>query len=215
MRLISDSELKRIPIRDNKEKLVLANSFSAGIIFKPAMYLKNAGPNVCRLSKLIRQNVAQRLKSAKSYLPRGYKLCLRCGYRSLALQRKIYRQFLSNLKTKHPHWSSDKLCHETSKFIAPPDIIPPHSTGGAIDLTIINKTGRCLNMGTRLGSLNIKSYTSYKSIGRAAKNNRRLLIRIMSKAGFVNYPTEWWHWSYGDRYWAAVREKKYSIYKGL
>jgi zinc D-Ala-D-Ala dipeptidase len=18
----------------------------------------------------------------------------------------------------------------------------------------------------------------------------------------VNYPTEWWHWSYGDRYWA-------------
>jgi D-alanyl-D-alanine dipeptidase len=18
----------------------------------------------------------------------------------------------------------------------------------------------------------------------------------------VNYPTEWWHWSFGDRYWA-------------
>jgi hypothetical protein len=22
--------------------------------------------------------------------------------------------------------------------------------------------------------------------------------------GFVNYPTEWWHWSYGDRYWALA-----------
>ena len=20
----------------------------------------------------------------------------------------------------------------------------------------------------------------------------------------MNYPTEWWHWSYGDRYWALV-----------
>jgi D-alanyl-D-alanine dipeptidase len=20
----------------------------------------------------------------------------------------------------------------------------------------------------------------------------------------VNYPTEWWHWSHGDRYWAFV-----------
>ena len=23
-------------------------------------------------------------------------------------------------------------------------------------------------------------------------------------AGMVNYPTEWWHWSYGDRYWALI-----------
>jgi D-alanyl-D-alanine dipeptidase len=26
----------------------------------------------------------------------------------------------------------------------------------------------------------------------------------MEGAGFVNYPTEWWHWSYGDRYWTFV-----------
>jgi D-alanyl-D-alanine dipeptidase len=26
----------------------------------------------------------------------------------------------------------------------------------------------------------------------------------LSGAGLVNYPTEWWHWSYGDRYWALV-----------
>ena len=24
----------------------------------------------------------------------------------------------------------------------------------------------------------------------------------MEKAGFINYPAEWWHWSYGDCYWA-------------
>ena len=37
----------------------------------------------------------------------------------------------------------------------------------------------------------------------------------MKKAGFVNYPPEWWHWSYGDRYWAAALNKKFAIYKGI
>ena len=27
---------------------------------------------------------------------------------------------------------------------------------------------------------------------------------VLSAAGLVNYPTEWWHWSYGDRYWALA-----------
>jgi D-alanyl-D-alanine dipeptidase len=26
----------------------------------------------------------------------------------------------------------------------------------------------------------------------------------MCGAGFVNYPPEWWHWSYGDKYWAFI-----------
>ena len=42
-------------------------------------------------------------------------------------------------------------------------------------------------------------------------NRRELLINIMTKVGFVNYPLEWWHWSYGDRYWAAVNKTE-SIY---
>ncbi|MEU3710149.1 M15 family metallopeptidase [Streptomyces catenulae] len=34
----------------------------------------------------------------------------------------------------------------------------------------------------------------------AARAHRRLLACALRGAGFVNYPTEWWHWSYGDRY---------------
>ena len=29
-----------------------------------------------------------------------------------------------------------------------------------------------------------------------------MLGEALTSAGMVNYPTEWWHWSYGDRYWA-------------
>ena len=29
-------------------------------------------------------------------------------------------------------------------------------------------------------------------------------FRAMHGAGFVNYPHEWWHWSYGDRFWGCM-----------
>ena len=37
-----------------------------------------------------------------------------------------------------------------------------------------------------------------------ARANRARLAACLGAVGFVNYPTEWWHWSYGDRYWAFV-----------
>jgi D-alanyl-D-alanine dipeptidase len=47
-------------------------------------------------------------------------------------------------------------------------------------------------------------FTAAADIPRAARANRDLLISAMTTAGFVNYETEWWHWSYGDRYWAYL-----------
>ena len=46
----------------------------------------------------------------------------------------------------------------------------------------------------------------------AILHNRRFLYRIMTEAGFANYPEEWWHWSYGDNMWAANKQKSYAIY---
>lgn len=34
----------------------------------------------------------------------------------------------------------------------------------------------------------------------------------MTSAAFVNYPSEWWHWSYGDKYWAAMLNRPYALY---
>ena len=48
----------------------------------------------------------------------------------------------------HSDWSKEKIREETSKIVAPIDIVPPHSTGGTIDLTIIRSNGNQLKMGT-------------------------------------------------------------------
>lgn len=45
-------------------------------------------------------------------------------------------------------------------------------------------------------------FTAATTISAAARRNRELLGAALSGAGLVNYPTEWWHWSYGERYWA-------------
>ena len=32
------------------------------------------------------------------------------------------------------------------------------------------------------------------------------------ECGTMNYPTEWWHWSYGDRYWALLTGAPAALY---
>lgn len=39
-----------------------------------------------------------------------------------------------------------------------------------------------------------------------------MLGEALSAAGLVNYPTEWWHWSYGDRYWALQTGAPAALY---
>lgn len=215
MKLIPDEELVRIPIKDSGEKLVNVKDVCPKIMIRLGAYIRKEGEKFCNLACFVRENVAKRLAIAQSYLPKGYKLMLRCGYRPFSLQKKRYYWMYNRLKKQHPDWAPSKLRNETSKCVAPPDIVPPHSTGGAVDISIIGPDNKQLDMGERLGYFTEKTYTDSSKISSTAKKNRKLLIKVMTKAGFVNYPTEWWHWSFGDRYWAGVLKKKYSIYNGI
>jgi D-alanyl-D-alanine dipeptidase len=91
------------------------------------------------------------------------------------------------------------------RLLAAPDIAP-HSAGAAVGLTLAASDGAELDMGTRVNANPEESggacFTGAHSISAQARANRDLLGRALAAAGFVNYPTEWWHWSYDDRYWA-------------
>jgi hypothetical protein len=39
-----------------------------------------------------------------------------------------------------------------------------------------------------------------------------ILLESMESTGFVNYPSEWWHFSYGDRYGAQDKGEPAAIY---
>jgi len=47
---------------------------------------------------------------------------------------------------------------------------------------------------------------------RKIQRNREMMRKVLSFVGLINYPTEYWHWSYGDRYWAHQTAQLQAIY---
>lgn len=71
-----------------------------------------------------------------------------------------------------------------------------HNVGVAVDLTLVDRaSGDELEMGTAYDTFTEAAHTANAS-GLAARN-RQKLVEAMTRAGFVNYPREWWHFSYG------------------
>jgi D-alanyl-D-alanine dipeptidase len=206
--------VKNIPVFERGEKLVNLKNYSKNIIISldPEIRKEEGLPeDVC----YVRKGVAKRLLKAQRLLPKGYRLKIYDGYRTLSTQRKLFVSHYKMLRKKHPNLDNRIIKEMTEKFIASAFKYPPHATGGAVDVTIVGPDNKELDMGTNINETRKESYTNSKKISKEARMNRRLLVRVMRKAGFVNYYAEWWHWSYGDRYWAAVSKKKRAIYGTL
>jgi D-alanyl-D-alanine dipeptidase len=62
---------------------------------------------------------------------------------------------------------------------------------------------------------NVYCRTDSEMISAEAKKNRKLMGDALAKVGFVNYPTEYWHWSYGDRYWAYQTQQQFALYNSV
>jgi D-alanyl-D-alanine dipeptidase len=81
---------------------------------------------------------------------------------------------------------------------------------------LCTEDGQELDLGTRVNAdpeeSNGACYTDHPSVSEDARRNRAVLAAALSTAGFINYPAEWWHWSYGDRYWAMVAGAPTALY---
>jgi D-alanyl-D-alanine dipeptidase len=86
--------------------------------------------------------------------------------------------------------------------VAPPDIAP-QPTGAAVVVTLCTTAGDELDLGTPVHAIAPPDSVDVADLGPDALANRRVLVIALSMAGLVNYPPLWWHWSYGDRYWAT------------
>lgn len=183
----------------------------------PIMGMENAETDC-----LVRREVYQKLIEAHSYLPEGYKLRIWDAWRPFALQRELYEKY-SEMIIQTFELSEENDEHKEMiirKFVSEPvedrDIPPVHTTGGAVDVTIIDYMGNELEMGTAFDAFTDKTKTSYfeNEKDEVVKKNRRLLYSIMTRAGFTNLPSEWWHFDYGDRFWAHYNDLP-SIYRGV
>nr|MBQ8251870.1 M15 family metallopeptidase [Lachnospiraceae bacterium] len=173
-------------------------------------------------SCLVRREVYDRLKQAAQKLPQGYKFRLWDGWRPFALQKELYDVYATKIIRDFELADATKAQKNSviRKFVSEPvsdkEIAPVHTTGGAVDLTILDAQGRELDMGTKFDEFSDRTHTAYYESERniEVRQNRRLLYHIMTEAGFTNLPSEWWHYDYGNRFWAFYK-KCPALYQGV
>jgi len=171
----------------------------------------------------IRMTVYEKLLTAQEHLPDRFRFCLYEGYRSLTLQSQLFDQRFQIIQQQYPDWTHDDVFQESVKLVCPVLNLdgslnmPPHTTGGAIDIYLVDQHGAILDMGIRAadwmqdldGSL---SQTISSAISETARCHRAIMSQVLEDAGFVNYPGEYWHWSFGDKYWAYRYKKPFALY---
>lgn len=155
---------------------------------------------------LVRATVAERLATADADLPRGVHLLVVEGLRPMSSQVAIYDAYRRLLSTQQPLLGPDEIDVLASRFVAPPSMAP-HVSGAAVDLTLVGPEGP-LDLGTPIDATPEESdgacFFDSPRVSASARRHRDLLAAVLGGVGLVNYPTEWWHWSFGDRYWAHV-----------
>ena len=168
-----------------------------------------------------RKTVADMLLKAQSYLEDGYKFVIFDAYRPICVQRRLWNFYRQDGKNKNPDLSDSEIDFKTSFFVSKPsyDVKHPslHNTGGAVDLTIQGTDGKWLNMGTKFHDFSDKAWTNHfeeYEEDEEVRNNRRMLYNAMIKAGFTNLPSEWWHYDFGDKFWAYFTGND-AIYEGV
>lgn len=160
----------------------------------------------------VRTEVAERLERAADALgSRGCGLLVWDGWRPPDLQAELYEEYRRTIAAERG-LAGAELDRVVGEFVNPPDVEdppPPHSTGGAVDLTLYDAAGGApLDMGGDFDELTDRTHPDFyerdelTAEERVYRDRRRLLHEAMTDAGFVRFPTEWWHFEFGTAFWA-------------
>jgi zinc D-Ala-D-Ala dipeptidase len=150
----------------------------------------------------MRDEVAQRLSKAQGYLKSinpDYSLLIMDAARPRGVSQRMHHKMKGT---------------KFEKYVANPQKGSMHNYGVAVDVTIVDKNGKEIDMGfTPFYKNDIQIYLSYASmkafgLGKIQKKNRELLKGIMKKAGFTPLSYEWWHF---DGLEKNAARKKYHI----
>lgn len=126
----------------------------------------------------LRLKTVQALISAnKVFMKKGFQIKIFDCYRPLDIQKRMWK-IVSN-----------------PEYVADPAKGSIHNRGGAVDITLVDKTGKELDMGTRFDFFGIEASHSFKKLSQKVKNNRMLLKKNMTQNNFNALNSEWWHYN--------------------
>jgi zinc D-Ala-D-Ala dipeptidase len=213
----------RIPIVECGEPLVPI-PLDLFAIEQPHPYEKLAAPYGDKSPHYLRQGVIDRLLAAQNHLQRyhpGWRIKIFDAYRPIAVQQFMVEYTFAQLLSNRG-WRAEDLTPEQQQAIEAevyrfwavpsdnPMMPPPHSTGAAVDVTLVDAAGAAIDMGSAIDEISPRSHPDY-FVEESTKGdltsqtfhyNRQLLQTVMLRVGFRQHLNEWWHFSLGDQMWA-------------
>lgn len=200
---------------------ILLHQFAAE---QPHPYVKLGAPYADRSPYYLRQGVLERLLQAQHFLQIEYpnwRIQIFDAYRPIAVQQFMVDYTLAQTVEargldlqKLTEKQRQEILEEVYEFWAVPNtnpaMPPPHSTGAAVDVTLVDEEGEAIAMGSPIDEMSPRSYPDYFSDSPSDcifHHNRQILKQAMTKAEFQQHPNEWWHYSYSDQLWAWLNNQ--------
>ncbi len=190
-------------------------------VVAPHPYVALGAPYGDRSPYFLREGVLQRLFQAQAQLQQqhcNWRLQIFDAYRPISVQQFMvdytFEQLVQTDGLEAVELSDDRRSHYRSKvaefWAVPnpnPDMPPPHSTGAAVDLTLVDGDGIPVDMGSAIDEISPRSFPNHfdrrdRPEEQQYHHHRSILAEAMSAAGFRQHPNEWWHFSIGDQLWA-------------
>lgn len=209
-----------LKIKDCGEKLVAIPPEKFALV-SPHPYEKLGAPYGGKSPFFVRESVLAALMKAQDFLQTsypGWKLGIFDAYRPVPVQQFMvdysFHELLEieNLKAENlTPIEQQKIMQRVYEFWAPPTLDlatpPPHSTGAAVDLMLVDEKGESVNMGSPIDEISPRSFPDHFSGSSQAQEiqyhrHRCILRDAMLRAGFLQHPSEWWHFCLGDQIWA-------------
>lgn len=134
--------------------------------------------DVCLLQKATAEKL---VRANTEFAKRGLRLKIWDAYRPLYVQRFF--------------WA---LVSDT-RFVADPSSRCWHTCGVAVDVTLVDKDGREIEMPTGFDDFSEKAFRSFRGNSKEAQGNVDYLTDVMVRNGFMTIDTEWWHFEDTDR----------------
>lgn len=193
-RTISHNYLTRVHVKECYEHLEELVSHHKIIIDKDTV----------ETPVLLRKTIASKLYRIADQLRDDEYIKIYRAYSSRISLSEKWNEGLNKMLKENPDMGRAQLLSILNKKYSNPDkSLGGHDTGAALDVALCDKNGNDFDYGTKYHE------KAKKRISEEQKNNRKHLVKVMKSQGFVNNPTQWWHFSYGDRTWALYKGKRY------
>ena len=171
---------------------VLLKSLSSNFVFDmkyatPDNFLKQAVYE-CGDCYLRKSTAEALVKANAEFLKLGYRIKLFDCYRPLAVQKKMW-----------------KILPGTH-YVANPAKGSKHNRGAAVDLTLVDKDGNELDMGTTFDFFGKEAHHTCTTLPKKVLENRKLLKDILNKYNFKSIYSEWWHYEYRPEMQSKVED---------